>query len=261
MNVLCVGDVIARQGAAFLAKALPKLRRDYAADLVIVNGENSDDSGLGITQEGVDFLSPLADVITTGNHCFDRAGEELYRDNHRLLCPANYPYIPDVLGCVTLTLRSGRTATVLNLMGLVGLSPLDSPFDRADALLAAYPADFSILDFHAENTVEKKALAAYLDGRISAVFCTHTHVQTADEQVLPRGTGFISDAGMTGPIYSAGGIAIEAAITRRRTQRPGRLKAAEGPCMLNAVLFRLDDNTGLCREALRLNVREDATGC
>ncbi|MDR3172800.1 MAG: YmdB family metallophosphoesterase [Treponema sp.] len=251
MNVLCVGDVIGKAGSAFFAAVLPGLKQEYAVDFVIANGENSDNSGLGITQANADFLLEYADVITTGNHCYDRAGEELYTKNPRVLHPANYPYTEDAAGCVTVDTGLG-TITVFNLQGLVNMKPLNSPFDRADALLSAHPADFTIVDFHAESTMEKKALAFYLDGRVSAVFGTHTHVQTADEQILPKGSGYIGDAGMTGPAYSVIGIEVEPAVWRQRTHAPGPLPAASGPCMLNAVLFRLDDKTGLCNQAVRL---------
>ncbi|MDR2747833.1 MAG: YmdB family metallophosphoesterase [Treponema sp.] len=256
MNILCVGDVIGKAGSAFFAAALPGLKRDCGADFVIVNGENSDNSGIGITRANVDVLLEYADVITTGNHCYDRAGEDLYTENPRVLHPANYPYTADAAGCVTVDTGRLGTVTVFNLQGLAGMKPLNSPFDRADALLAAHPADFTIVDFHAESAMEKKALAFYLDGRISAMFCTHTHVQTADEQILPKGTGYISDAGMTGPVHSVIGIEVEGAVRRQRTQAPAPIGAASGPCMLNAVLFRLDGKTGMCTQATRLNIRE-----
>jgi metallophosphoesterase (TIGR00282 family) len=255
MNILCVGDVIGKAGSAFIAAALPRLKQDWAAGFVIINGENSDDSGIGITRANADFLLKYADVITTGNHCYGRAGEELYADNPRVLHPANYPYTADAAGCVTVDTGLG-TVTVINLQGLAGLKPLGSPFDRADALLAAYPANFTVVDFHAESTMEKKALGFYLDGRVSAVFCTHTHVQTADEQILPKGSGYISDAGMTGAVHSVIGIEVEAAVRCQRSQAPARLGAASGPCMLNAVLFHLDDRSGRCTQVTRLDIRE-----
>lgn len=238
---------------ACIADTLPRLRYEYGADLVIVNGENSDKSGVGLTRHGAEELLQYADVVTTGNHCFRRTGEELYADNERVLHPANYPCTPDDAGCCLLDMGRLGTVRVINLLGTAWMEPVDNPFLRAEALLAKTQAKFTVVDFHAESTAEKQALAWYLDGKVSAVFGTHTHVQTADEQVLPGGTGYITDVGMTGPRHSVIGVQPELAVKKQRLHVPVAFRVADGPVWLNAVLFTLDDTTGLCVEVQRMN--------
>lgn len=257
MKILCVGDVVGTPGLDFLCRRLPGLKRRLGADLCIVNGENAHPDGVGIAApQAEDIFAHGADVITTGNHALRRAKEELFEDTETLLCPANLPYLERGAGCVTLDL--GRCAvTVLNLSGVAFLEPIDNPFDTADRLLADDPARFKIIDMHAESTAEKQALAWYLDGRVSAVFGTHTHVPTADAGVLPGGTGYITDVGMTGPVRSVLGVAPELAVQKQRTHRPVRFAVADGPCRLDAVLFTLDDKTGLCTAAEAVREREE----
>lgn len=257
MNLLCIGDVVGRAGLEYLCNSLPELRRSLQADLVVVNGENSDDSGTGINRETAEQILGYADVVTTGNHCFRRAGEELFTQNESVLLPANIPFTEDRAGCCLLDTGRFGTVRVINLAGVAWMEPLDNPFKRVDELLNASSAKYTVVDFHAESTAEKKALAYYLDGRVSAVFGTHTHVQTADEQILPAGTGYITDAGMTGPIHSVLGVAPELAIKKQREHRQVRFKVAEGPCMLNGVLFCLDDASGLCSGVRRVCLRQD----
>lgn len=253
MRVLCVGDVVGEPGLACLADELPALKRETGADAVIVNGENSDKSGTGLSRGAMETILQYADVITTGNHCYRRAGEEMYLENETVLHPANFPYTQNAAGCCVVDTGRYGLLRVVNLMGVAWMEPVDNPFARADALLESGQAKFTVVDFHAESTAEKKALAFYLDGRVSAVFGTHTHVQTADEQLLPGGTGYITDVGMTGPVVSVLGVRPEDAVQKQRTHTPVHFKVAEGPCMLNAVLFTLDDNTGLCTEVQRIN--------
>ena len=257
MRFLCVGDVVGTPGVSFFCERIPALKRAYAADFVIVNGENSDPSGVGICRQSAEALLQHADVITTGNHCFRRAGEELFSENERLLHPANYPYTEDENGrCLVDTGRHG-TVCVLNLSGVAFLEPLDSPFQRVDALLTHIDARYLLVDFHAESTAEKKAFAYHLDGRVGAVFGTHTHVQTADEQILPAGTGYLTDLGMTGPASSVIGVRPEQAVKKQREHVPVHFTVAEGPCTLNAALFTLDDTTGLCTQVERIQVFEN----
>ena len=256
MKVLCVGDVVGAAGMETLCRYLPNLKTDTGADFVIVNGENSDASGVGLTKEGAQQILGYADVITTGNHCYRKADESMYTDMESVLHPANYPFTEDEAGCCQIDMGRLGTIRVINLMGVAFMEPIDSPFACVDRLLAKSDARFTIVDFHAEATSEKKALAFYLDGRVSAVFGTHTHVQTADEQVLPKGTGYITVAGMTGPLISIIGVEPELAVKKQREHRPVRFKVAEGPCMLNGVLFHLDDNSGLCIEAKRINLQQ-----
>lgn len=256
MNVLCVGDVVGNDGCAFLRKHLSSIKRMKGVDAVIVNGENSAESN-GITPDSADYLlSSGADCITTGNHCFQRREiYETYDSGLPILRPANFPSIAPGVGYGFIDLGRARIL-VVNLIGNVAMNePLACPFEAADRILEEHKERFVVVDFHAEATAEKRALAAYLDGRVSAFFGTHTHVQTADEQILPNGTGFITDVGMTGVINSCIGVKVELAISRMRSHMPTRLELASGPCMLNAVLFELDDRTGKTVSVERLIIK------
>ncbi|MFV0413115.1 MAG: TIGR00282 family metallophosphoesterase [Oscillospiraceae bacterium] len=252
MKVLCVGDVVGDAGLAFLCETLPALKQETGADLVVVNGENSDKSGTGLSRAGAETLLQYADVITTGNHCYRRAGEELYMENEMVLHPANFPYTSPEAGCCLVDLGRFGSARVINLAGVAWMEPIDNPFARLDELLGYGQARYTIVDFHAESTAEKKAFAFFADGRVSAVFGTHTHVQTADEQILPKGTGFITDVGMTGPEISVLGVEPALAVKKQQTHQMVAFKVAEGSCILNAVLFSLDEKTGLCTAVQRI---------
>lgn len=255
MKILCVGDVVGEAGLQFAGDILPTLKREHAADFVIVNGENSDKSGTGLTRHGAQALLQYADVITTGNHCFRRADETLYLENETVLCPANYPGLDASAGCCVVDTGRLGSVCVINMAGVAWLEPIDNPFNRIDKLLQSHPAKYTIVDFHAESTAEKKAFGFYVDGRVSAVFGTHTHVQTADEQILPQGTGYITDVGMTGPYIGVLGVAPEGAVQKQKNHRPTQFHVAEGPCMLNAALFTLDDATGRCVTVQRIDKR------
>lgn len=261
MNVLCVGDVVAHGGCDHLQRVLPKLKRELAVDVCIVNGENSAD-GNGILPVSAQALfSAGADVITGGNHTFRR--REIYdslEENAFLLRPANMPAAAPGRGMTTVD-RGRYQVTVINLLGCVYMEALESPFDALDRLLeqAGNPR-FCVVDFHAEATAEKRALAAWVDGRVSAVFGTHTHVATADEQILPGGTGFITDVGMTGPTDSCLGVKTALAVERMRTKMPVRFLTADGPCALDGVLFTLDDATGRTVAVRRIRVPASETG-
>jgi metallophosphoesterase (TIGR00282 family) len=255
MNILCVGDVVGNAGLDFLCNNLPGLKRSLQADFVVVNGENADKTGTGLPRAAAETLLQYADVVTSGNHCYRRVGEELYLENGCVLHPANFPFTQNEAGCCVVDAGRFGNVRVINLAGTAWMEPIDNPFARADELLNFGEAKYTVIDFHAESTAEKKALAFYLDGRVSAVFGTHTHVQTADEQVLPKGTGFITDVGMTGPAISVLGIRPEDAVQKQRTHGPARFAVAEGPCMLNAALFTLDDAIGLCTNVQRIDHR------
>jgi len=256
MRVLCVGDVTGSVGSDYLRRQLSGLKRSKGVDVVIVNGENSADSN-GITPHSAeDLFSAGADCITTGNHCFQRRESyDMYESELPVIRPANFP--SGVPGRGSEVVDLGRMQLrVINLMGNVGMKQtLSCPFETMDRLLSACKERIIIVDFHAEATGEKRALAEYLDGRVSAVFGTHTHVQTADEQILPKGTGFITDIGMTGPVNSCLGVRPELAVSFMKTQMPTRLEYADGPCMLNAVLFELDEQTGRTISVERINIR------
>ncbi len=246
MKILCVGDVIGSIGISYLKKKLYELKNSQNIDVVIANGENSADTN-GITYDSADHLFRCGvDVITTGNHCFQRKESYDMYEEHILpvIRPANFPDGVPGFGVHTVDFCYTQVA-VINLMGLVYMQEsLDCPFRTLDRLLKDIDAKVIIVDFHADATAEKRALAEMFDGRVSAVFGTHTHVQTADEQILPKGTGFITDVGMTGPINSVIGVKPEAAIKKMTTHMPTRLEYADGPCMMNAVLFEIDHKTG-----------------
>lgn len=245
MRILCVGDVVATPGCSLIRRVLPSVKRQYGVDVCIVNGENAAD-GNGLTPTAFHTLMDSgADVVTGGNHIFRR--RELYDvldEQPFLLRPANYPDSAPGKGACIVD-RGRYQVAVINLLGLVYMEPLECPFKTLDRVLdeLGHPR-FCVVDFHAEATAEKKALAFYADGRISALVGTHTHVQTADEQILEQGTGFLTDVGMTGPTRSVLGIRPEQAVAKMKDKLPVRFSAAEGDTAMNAVLITLDDRTG-----------------
>ena len=245
MNILCVGDVVGTVGCEHLKRVLPQVKRDLAVDVCIVNGENSAEGNGLLPPSAAALFSAGADVVTGGNHTFRR--REIYESleqNPYLLRPANLPSGAPGRG-MTVVDRGRYQVTVINLIGTVYMESMPCPFDALDALLRqAGEPKFCVVDFHAEATAEKKGLAWYADGRISALFGTHTHVATADEQILPQGTGFLTDVGMTGPIESCLGVRPELCVEKMRTKLPVRFQTADGPCAMDAVLFTLDDATG-----------------
>ena len=256
ISVLCIGDVIGTVGMKYLHKRLPTLKSLKKIDAVIVNGENSADTN-GITPDSANYLLNCGvDLITTGNHSFQRKESYPLYENRNLpgIRPANYPSKAPGTGSAVIDIGRAQIR-VLNMMGTVEMNPvLDCPFATSDALLEGIEEKIVIMDFHAEATGEKRALACYLDGRISAMFGTHTHVQTADEQILPGGTGFITDVGMTGPVNSVIGVSIDAAIEKMKTKMPVRLSYADGECMLNAVLFTINEKSGRTTAVERINI-------
>lgn len=257
MNILCIGDVTGTIGIDYVRKHLTTLKRLKKIDVVIANGENSADTN-GITPDSANYLLNCGvDLLTTGNHSFQRKESySLYESDAPVIRPANYPSKAPGVGSYVIDLGRVRIR-VLNMMGTVGMNPvLDCPFDTADKLLEDVQEKIIIMDMHAEATAEKRALAYYLDGRISAFFGTHTHVQTADEQILPNGTGFITDVGMTGPVNSVIGVNIDAAIEKMRTKMPVRLNYAEGKCMLNGIIFTIDEKTGKTTAVERVNISD-----
>ena len=247
LHILCIGDVVGSIGCQFLRSRLPALKKTKAIDLVIANGENSAD-GNGITPASAEYLFQSGvDVITTGNHSFRRKESyELYDDCETLLRPANFPAAAPGRGLCVADLGRVRVA-VINLMGTVYLESLRCPFETLDQLLSNPDLPrVKIVDFHAEATGEKRALGFYADGRVTALFGTHTHVPTADAALLPQGTGYLTDAGMTGVIDSVLGVKPEIIIGKLKTKMPARFDLAKGPCKMDCVLFSCDEKTGLC---------------
>ncbi len=242
MLVLAVGDIVGKPGRQALSKVLPELQQQYELNLVIVNAENAA-GGLGVTPTTAsDMLNAGADVLTSGNHIWAQKEIIPYLDSEMpILRPLNYP--PGVPGRGYII---NNQAMVVNLIGRTFMSNFDCPFRAMDQLLDEVKnrPPVIIVDFHAEATSEKLAMGRYLDGRVSAVLGTHTHVGTIDTQVLPQGTAYVSDIGMTGPIDSIIGDDTEAVLQRFLTIIPRRLQVGKGKTMFNAVLVRIDDTSG-----------------
>lgn len=255
MKILCIGDVVRTVGCDFLRERLAILKREKEIDLTIVNGENSAE-GNGIHAHSLQHLFDSgADVVTTGNHSFRQKGfETLYDENELLLRPANFPEGTPGRGLCVVDLGRVRVA-VINLLGTVYLESLKSPFEALDELLKTPDLPkLCIVDFHAEATGEKRAMGFFADGRVSAVFGTHTHVQTADETILPHGTGYLTDVGMTGPVDSVLGLKTDCVIRKLTTKLPVRFEPADGPCRMDGVIFTCDESTGLCTAVERVSV-------
>ena len=254
MNILLIGDVVAQSGVEFLQKKLGELKNKYKADITVVNGENSAD-GNGITKLSArGIISAGADVITTGNHCFQRNDCGEVFENEYIIRPANYPV--GNVGEGFCILDTGRTQiAVLNVMGTSFLDPLDNPFSCVEKLLEKIDTKNIFVDFHAESTAEKQAMGYFLEGKVTAVAGTHTHVQTADEKILPGGTAYISDLGMTGVERSVLGKDIKPALNRFLYRTPSRLKEAEGKCFMCGVCINFDEKTGKALKIERFQVR------
>ena len=255
-----VGDVVGQVGREALCKTLPSIHTMYSPDIVIVNGENAT-AGRGMTPHHAHhLLSAGADVITLGNHAWDQKDLANHLENEpRILRPANYPPDTPGRGSGVFIAANGIKVGVANLMGRVQLYPLEDPFRHADQIVNEFGREnvrISLIDFHAEATSEKQALGYFLDGRTSAVVGTHTHVQTADNHVLPGGTAYITDVGMTGPQHSVIGMSMEQALKRFLTQRPVRLDVAEGVAVLSAVVIDVDCQTGKATSIERILQRD-----
>lgn len=247
LKVLAIGDVVSKQGCDYLRQELPKLKRELEADIVIVNGENSA-VGNGILPQSADhILDSGADFITLGNHALKRPEICDYLDSSKpIIRPYNYHPSASGRG-IGIIDKGAYSVGVINLQGAVYLDAIENPFIAADRALDEarnMGADITIIDFHAEATSEKRALGFYLDGRLSAIFGTHTHIQTNDNQILPNGTGYITDLGMTGPYYSVLGVEPQAAIKKLKTGLPVRFTNPDGPCVLEGCLFEIDIKTG-----------------
>ena len=256
MRILMIGDIIGRPGRQALKAILPELRQELAIDFVIANGENTA-GGFGITSDtAYELLDNGVDLLTSGNHIWDQKEIIPYMDEGLpLIRPANYPNAP------------GRGyliydgIMVLNLMGRVFMPALDCPFRTADAILDEVAESENpkviIVDFHAEATSENQGLGWYLDGRVSAVLGTHTHVGTVDAKILPKGTAYLSDVGMTGPVNSVIGSNVGDVLERFLTGLPQRLNVASGPSILNSALMDIDPETGKATSIQRIDRTAD----
>ena len=256
MNILMVGDVFGEPGRAAIAKLLPRLREQYRIDLAVVNVENAA-AGFGVTPSmAKTFLDQGVDVMTSGNHIWDkREIVEYIGKENLLLRPANFPAGTPGTGYVTVKAGAYKVA-VLNLMGRIFMQPIDCPFARADEIVPLLRKDTPIIlvDMHCEATSESQAMGWHLDGRVSAVVGTHRHVQTADERVLPGGTAYITDLGMTGPTDGVIGVDREQVLQRFLYQMPARFETAKGATALHGVVISVVPDTGRATAIERLRV-------
>ena len=255
IHVLAVGDVVGDAGVDFLCRHLPALRRRHDVHFTVVCGENAACNGLLPAQADAIF-SAGADVITMGNHTWDKRQIIKYMEgNPYILRPANYTALAPGRGWGVFDGPRGLRVRVVDLIGRCEMTPyFDDPFTKVDGILKLDEADVTLVDFHAEATSEKGAMAWYLDGRVQALWGTHTHVPTADGQVLPQGLGFVTDLGMTGPSRSVIGIRPDQAVNRFLGGLPQRFQPAEGPCKLNAVLFEIDAAARRCVNVQRVDI-------
>lgn len=257
MNILCIGDIVGRPGRDFISSRLPKLIKEYNIDFVIANGENCA-HGVGITKSTYDELVYAGiDVITLGNHTWAKKEVvDFIEEKTNLIRPANFPSNNPGRG-YTIVEKAGKRVAVVNLVGRVYMESYDCPFRKADEILSKLEgkADLIIVDFHAEATSEKLALGWYLDGKVTAVFGTHTHVQTSDERLLPLGTGYISDVGMTGPYDSILGVDKDIIIKKFISLMPGKFEVADGKAVFGAVLLEVEGSK--MKAIKRLNIVEE----
>ena len=256
MKILAIGDIVGSAGVKKLKTELPKIREEEKINFVIVNGENAAE-GMGITKKNFDdIIEENVDVVTMGNHTWGKKDIFNFINHPKLLRPANYPKgVPgkgyNIFECMN------KKIAVINLIGRVDMGVLsENPFLAAKGIIDKIKKEVSIIvvDFHAEATAEKIAMGYYLDGKATIVYGTHTHVQTADEKILPKGTAYITDIGMTGPKYSVIGMDIDVSIKRFETTLPERYKIATGECMFNGVIFDIDEKTNKVRNLKRINI-------
>jgi len=259
LRILTVGDVVGNPGLERIRKSLRYLKQKTAADFVIVNGENA--SIVGITPEQAEELLDYgADVITLGNHSFSKREIVPYLDDTtQIIRPANYAPQAPGRGWGIFDTKYGPVA-VIQLVGRCNMDyGPDNPFLMIEKILKEIPTKVKLVEFHAEATSEKLAMGYMLDGRVSALWGTHTHVPTADAQILPKGTGYVTDLGMTGPANSVLGIRPDLSIAKFRGDLTSRYQWAGGPTKLEGVLFTVDTNTGLCRKAERVDLNHENT--
>jgi len=257
LNLLVIGDIVGRPGRQAIREFLPDLVRQYNIEFIIANAENAS-GGRGLTREVMqELLGAGIDVLTMGNHVWDN--KEIFSfidDEPRLIRPANYPQPCPGQGYHVYQAGFNMKIAVINVSGRVYMPALDCPFRTVEKIISSLPeVDCIIIDFHAEATSEKQAFAYYFDGRATAVLGTHTHIQTADERILPGGTAYITDLGMTGPIESVLGMDRHAVIEKFLSQRPVRLEVAKGPSQLQGVVLELDEKTHRVTQIKRISCR------
>lgn len=257
MNILAIGDIVGEIGVKKIVKELPKLKEKYDIDFCIINGENSA-GGLGITKKIFDSLiNAGADVITMGNHTWGKKDIFSFIDDKRIVRPANYTKgLPG--NDYSIVNKNNKRIAVINLIGRTSMGILsENPFIVANDIYNKLKnqADIFVLDFHAEATAEKIAMGYYMDGKYTIVYGTHTHVQTADEQMLEKGTAYITDIGMTGPKKSVIGMDVGVSFKRFVTSLPERYKLADSEAMINGCVFKINDETNRTEEIIRINTK------
>jgi hypothetical protein len=261
MKIIIIGDVVGKPGRDVLCRALGRLKEEREAEFVVVNVENAA-AGAGITSQiGEEILAAGADVMTSGNHIYDKKeGVAYIEQEKRLLRPANYSPDSPGRGLWLGATQAGTPVAVINLQGRVFMPATDCPFRTADRIISEIKgrAPVIIVDHHAEATSEKQAMGRYLDGRVSVVVGTHTHVQTADEQILAGGTAYITDLGMTGPHESIIGVEAERVLSRFLRNVPTRLEPATGDARLSGVVVEIDEKTGRAIRIERIQIKESA---
>lgn len=261
MRILFLGDIVGRPGREAVAKALPRLKAELSLDLVVANAENAS-GGVGLNaRNSAELLAAGCDVLTSGNHIWKHKDIHAVLDtDRRLVRPANYPPGAPGRGLTVATARNGASVAILNLLGRTYLENVDCPFRRADELLAELPDAVAIrlVDFHAEATSEKIAMGYHLNGRVSAVLGTHTHVQTNDARLLSGGTACLTDAGMCGPSDSILGMDAPIIVQRFLTALPARFEVAQGPVLLQGALLDIDPATGRAENILAWQDRPTA---
>jgi metallophosphoesterase (TIGR00282 family) len=259
MKILFIGDIFGEPGRKAVARQVPRFVGERGVEFVIANAENAA-GGFGITPDiARELFKAGVDVLTSGNHIWDKKEILDYIDDEpRLLRPANYPKGVPGHGSIVSTSVHGQRVGVLQLMGRVSMPTLDCPFQVGRDEVARLREQVStiVVDMHAEATSEKMAMGWYLDGSVSAVFGTHTHVQTADERILPRGTAYLTETGMTGPSESVIGIKKEIAIEKFLTQMPRRFEVAPGPCVFSAVMLEVDTGLGKAVSIERIRLQD-----
>ena len=258
MNLLAIGDIIGNPGRKIIKDILPNLKKEYKIDMVVANGENSA-GGNGITYSVAHELYAYGiDVITMGNHVWSKKEIlNFINDDNRLVRPINFP--PELPGKgSTIVYLNNKTVGVINVLGRVYMEPIDSPFNMVlkEVERLKNMVDFIVVDFHAEATSEKLAMGWLLDGKVSVVFGTHTHVQTADDRIFPGGTGYITDLGMTGPYNSIIGVDKDIILRKFTTLMPEKFEVGKGELQFNAVIFSVDDSTKKVTEIKRLFIRK-----
>ena len=257
MNILAIGDIVGEIGVKKIVKELPKLKEKYNIDFCIINGENSA-GGMGITKKNFDSLiNAGADVITMGNHTWGKKDIFSFIDDKRIVRPANYTKgLPG--NDYSIVNKNNKRIAVINLIGRTSMGILsENPFIVANDIYNKLKnqADIFVLDFHAEATAEKIAMGYYMDGKYTIVYGTHTHVQTADEQMLEKGTAYITDIGMTGPKKSVIGMDVGVSFKRFVTSLPERYKLADSEAMINGCVFKINDETNRTEEIIRINTK------